>query len=73
MGKFFVGARQDACCREIMEASVGRVVNKLCHCVIRNIDVLSKEHSAEEAEKLAQSILANAKEIISEDKREAKE
>ena len=69
MEKFFVGPRQEACCREVMEASMGRVVNKLCHCVIRNLDILSREHSAEEAEQLAQSILENAKQIISEDQK----
>ena len=69
MEKFFVGPRQDACCREIMQASMGRVVNKLCHCVIKNLNILSKEHSAEEAEQFAQSILENAKQIISEDKK----
>jgi len=67
MDKFFVGPRQDACCKELMEASMGRVVNKLCHCVINNIDLLSKEHGPEEAGKFAQSILANAQDIISED------
>ena len=67
--KFFVGPRQEAYCREIMEATVNRVVNKLCHCVIRNIDILSKEHSAKEAEQLAQSILENAKQIISDEQK----
>jgi len=69
MEKFFVGPRQEACCKELMEASMGRVVNKLCHCVIKNLDILSREHSAEEAEQLAQSILENAKQIISEGKK----
>lgn len=69
MDKFFVGPRQDACCKELMEASMGRIVNKLCHCVINNIDLLSKEHGPEEAEKFVQSILANAQDIISEDKK----
>jgi glutamyl-tRNA reductase len=71
MEKFFVGPRQEACCREAMEASMGRVVNKLCHCVIKNLDILSREHSAEEAEQLAKSILENAKQIISENKKKS--
>lgn len=66
MDKFFVGPRQEAHCKEVMDASMGRIVNKLCHCVIKNIDIISKEHSAEEAEQLAQSILADARNIISE-------
>jgi glutamyl-tRNA reductase len=68
MGKFFVGPRQEAGCRELMEASMNRIVNKLCHCVIKNIDTISKEHSSEEAEQLARNILADAKDIISETK-----
>lgn len=67
MDKFFVGPREQANCKQLMEMSMARVVNKLCHCVIKNIDILSKEHGAQEAEKLAQNILANAKQIISED------
>lgn len=66
MEKFFVGPRQDAGCKELMKVSMGRMVNKLCHCIIKNIDIISKEHSAQEAEQLAQNILADAKGIISE-------
>lgn len=69
MEKFFVGPRRQAGCRESMDAAMGRVVNKLCHCVIKNLDILSKEHGAEEAEKFAQHILENAKHIISEDEK----
>ncbi len=67
MDKFFVESQQEACRKELMEVSMGRIANKLCHCVINNIERLSKEHGANEAEKFAQSILANAQEIISED------
>jgi glutamyl-tRNA reductase len=73
MEKFFVGPRQEACCKELMDASMSRIVNKLCHCIIKNIDTISKEHSSEEAEKLAQSILADARDIISESKNKERE
>lgn len=69
MDRFFAGPRQKAECREMMEASMGRVVNKLCHCVIRNIDILSREYGPQEAEKFARSILDNARQILSEDKK----
>lgn len=69
LDKFFVGPRHEAGCRELMEASMGRIVNKLCHCVIKNIDILSKEHGPEEAEKFAHHILENAKQIILEDQK----
>ena len=65
--KFFVEPPQEACRKELMEASIGRIANKLCHCVINNIDLLSRKYGADEAEKFAKSILSNAKEIISED------
>ena len=68
MEKFFVGPRQNADCKQQMDASVGRIINKLCHCVINNIDLISKEHGPEEAEKFAQNIIANAHDIISEEK-----
>lgn len=69
MKKFFTGPRQEAHCKEYLEASMGRIVNKLCHCVIKNIDTLSKAHGVQEAEKFAQNILDNAKQIISEEKK----
>jgi len=65
--KFFVEPQQETPRREFMEASMGRIAGKLCHCVISNIERLSKEHGVDEAQKFAQSVLANAKEIIAED------
>ncbi|MBN1456912.1 MAG: glutamyl-tRNA reductase [Sedimentisphaerales bacterium] len=67
MERFFVGERKDAYCREVMEQTVSRVINKLLHCVIKNIDVIAKEHGIEDAKKFASSIVAHAEEIISED------
>ncbi|MEN8127190.1 MAG: glutamyl-tRNA reductase [Planctomycetota bacterium] len=68
MDKFFVGPRQNAECKQQMDAAIGRIINKLCHCVINNIDLISKEHGPEEAEKFAENILTNANDIISEEK-----
>ena len=51
-----------------MENSMNRIVNKLCHCIIKNIDIISKEHSSEEAEQLARNILADAQGILLESK-----
>jgi len=67
MDRFFVGERQNAYCREMMEQTVSRVINKLLHCVIQNINVIAKEHSIEDAKKFASSIVDHAEEIISED------
>jgi glutamyl-tRNA reductase len=67
MERFFAGEREDACCKEVMEQTVSRVVNKLLHCVIKNINSIAKNHSVDEAKQLADNIARQAKEIISED------
>ncbi len=63
--RFFVGARKDADCREVLETMVNRVVNKLLHCVIENIDTVAKESGTAEAARLADSIVRRAEEISS--------
>ena len=66
MERFFVGVRQEASCKEVMEAMVNRVVNKLLHCVIKNVNVVAKENGAAEAAKLVAHIVRQAEEIASE-------
>jgi glutamyl-tRNA reductase len=63
MERFFVGVRQEASCKEVMEAMVNRVVNKLLHCVIKNVDAVAKENGATEAAKLVAHIVRQAEEI----------
>lgn len=64
--RFFVGARQDAPCREVAEAMVNRIVNKLLHCVIKNINTVAKENGAAEAARLVHSIVRQADQISAE-------
>lgn len=64
--RFFVGVRKDADCKEALETMVNKVVNKLLHCVIKNIDTVAKESGTAEAAKLAESIVQRAEEIASE-------
>jgi hypothetical protein len=45
---------------------VNRVVNKLLHCVIKNVNLVAKENGATEAAKLVDSIVRQAEEIMSE-------
>ena len=45
---------------------VNRVVNKLLHCVIKNVNVVAKEDGATEAAKLVDTIVRQAEEIISD-------
>lgn len=66
MDRFFVGAREEASCREVVEDMVNRVVNKLLHCVIKNVNVVAKENGATEAAKLVDAIVRQAEEITSE-------
>ena len=72
MEKFFVGSRQEASCQAVMEAMVKRVVNKLLHCVIKNVNTVAKENGASEAARLVDSIVRQAEEIAAEpsDKKE---
>jgi glutamyl-tRNA reductase len=64
--RFFVGTRQQASCKEVLEAMVNRVVSKLLHCVISNVDTVTKKHGPTEAAKLVDSIVRQAEKISSE-------
>jgi glutamyl-tRNA reductase len=66
MDRFFVGSRQEASCQEVMEAMVKRIVNKLLHCVIKNVNTVAKENGASEAARLVDSIVRQAEEIAAE-------
>jgi glutamyl-tRNA reductase len=64
--RFFVGARRDASCKDVMEPMVNRIVNRLLHCVIKNVNIVAKERGASEAAKMVEEIVEHADEIISE-------
>jgi glutamyl-tRNA reductase len=66
MDRFFVGVREEASCKEVMEEMVNRVVNKLLHCVIKNVNDVAKENGPTEAAKLVDAIVRQAEEITSE-------
>ena len=68
MERFFVGVREDACCKEVLEAMVNRVVNKLVHCVIKNVDEVARHNGAGEAAKLVDTIVRQAEAIMAEPK-----
>jgi glutamyl-tRNA reductase len=61
--RFLVGPRQNASCRVPLEDMVNRVVNKLLHCVIKNVNTVAKEAGPAEAAKLVDTILRQAHEI----------
>jgi glutamyl-tRNA reductase len=63
LDRFFVGPRHEASCRAVMEEMVDRVVNKLLHCVIQNVNVVANETGPTEAAKLVDTILREAREL----------
>ncbi len=65
LDSFFAGLRQDAPCREAAESMVKRIVNRLLHCVIKNVDVVAQKHGPAEAAKLVDGIVRHAEEIAS--------
>jgi len=66
LDRFFVGTREDASCKDVMEAMVNRVVSKLLHCVIQNVNIVAKESGPGEAAKLVDAIVRQAEVISSE-------
>ena len=64
--RFFAGARQDASCRQVAESMVKRIVNRLLHCVIKNVDIVARKHGSGEAAKLVNGIVKQAEKISSE-------
>ena len=67
LDRFFVGPRSEAVCKEVMNVTVNRIVNKLLHCVITNINTVAKDKGAAEASKLAKDIVERAEYIVSSD------
>jgi len=66
--KFYSGLRCEAPCRDHMEASVRGVVNKLLHCVVKNIVHLAQEQGPSQAEQLARGILSRAEGVLREER-----
>lgn len=64
--RFFVGVRRDAGCRSFAEQMVNRIVNKLVHCVIKNVDVVTKKHGPAEAARMVDQIVRQAGQIAGE-------
>jgi len=66
MDRFFVGTREQAACKDVMRAMVNRVVNKLTHCVIHNVNMVAKEEGPTEAARLIETVVRRAEEISAE-------
>jgi len=64
--QFFVGDREKADYKEQLEIMVNKLVNKLLHCVIENVDTVAKKQGPTEAARMVQRIVAKAEEISEE-------
>ncbi len=64
--RFFAGFEQENSYKRKTKLMVERIVNKLLHCVIKNVDVVAKEHGPKEAAKLVESIVEQAESMSSE-------
>jgi glutamyl-tRNA reductase len=64
--RFLAGQEQNNSRRATIEAITHRVVNRLLHCVIKNIEHVTKEHGSAEAIKLAEGIVQHAKKALCE-------
>ena len=65
LDSFFAGVRQEALSREAAESMVKRIVNRLLHCVIKNVDIVAKKQGPAEAARLVDGIVKQAEEISS--------
>ncbi len=64
--QFLAKTGQNALYRELAKSMVERIVNKLLHCVIQNVNVVAREQGTSEAAKLVDSIVRQVEEISSE-------
>ena len=66
LDKFFAVSGQDGERKNMAAATTRKIVNKLIHRVIRDVDIVAKKHGAAEAAKLVEDIVKQAKDISSE-------
>jgi len=61
--RFFAGVRCQANCRASADLMVHRIVGKLMHCVIKNVDIVTQKHGPAEAAKMVDEIVRHALDI----------
>jgi len=64
--RFMQQPRTDAPSREDIELVLSRLVGKLSHCVIEQVDSINRRHGAAEAERFLENILAHAEEVYAD-------
>ncbi len=68
LDRFFVGARENASCRNVLNPMVNRVVNKILFCFIKYINTTAKEKGIAEAKNVVKQIVTQAGQITAEDR-----
>jgi glutamyl-tRNA reductase len=68
LDRFFVGARENASCRNVLNPMVNRVVNKILFCFIKYINATAKEKGIAEAKNVVKQIVTQAGQITAEDR-----
>ncbi len=64
--RFLIGFEQESSYKRKTKLMVDRIMNKLLHCVIKNIGIVAKKHGSKEAAKLVESIVEQAESTSSE-------
>jgi len=65
LNSFFAGPKQEDPCKKAAELMVKQIVNRLLHCVIKNVNLVAQKHGLAEAAKQVDSIIQQAEEISS--------
>ena len=65
--RFFVGTRENASCRNVLNPMVNRVVNKILFCFIKYINAAAKEKGIAEAKDIVNQIVTQAGQITADD------
>ncbi|NQV31436.1 MAG: glutamyl-tRNA reductase [Phycisphaeraceae bacterium] len=68
LDRFFVGARENASCRNVLNPMVNRVVNKILFCFIKYINATAKERGIAEAKEIVDQIVTQAGHITADDR-----
>ena len=66
LNRFFVGVRHEASCKAAAESMVKRIVNRLLHCVIKNVNTVAQKQGTAEAAKLVNGIVKQAEDVLCE-------
>jgi len=67
LDRFFVGVRENACCRNTLRPMVNRVVNKIMFCFIKHVNATARELGPKEATRIMDQIVEQARQISADD------